>query len=143
MSNFTVYVALPPAVLHPNARFSWRKKIGPRKKYRQSCGLRAYGASGGLRPRWKRATCHLCYYRASKRPMDRDNLLAWAKSAIDALQDAGIIENDKGLTFLPVEERLGVDPTAEELRIEIIARQFGVTDANVYSIQEGLTWQHV
>jgi len=114
-----VVFSLPPKSLHPNARGHWKWVARDRHRYSDSCIARTLNALAGNRPRWKYAACQLRYYRTSKRRMDPDKLLSWAATAIDALQEAGLIENDKWLTHLPVEQVLGVPVQDERLEIEI------------------------
>ena len=51
---------------------------------------------------WLAATVRVTWFYCGIQP-DRDNTLASLKAYFDGLQAAGLIANDKGLTYLPVE----------------------------------------
>ena len=57
------------------------------------------------KPRWGRlvsAVVGVRWYAASSRSRDGDNALASLKAAFDGLADAGVVDNDSGITHLPV-----------------------------------------
>lgn len=56
--------------------------------------------------------------RSAMQQSDGDNMLAWLKSSIDGIADAGIVANDRQFSYLPVEFRY--DPTAQRVELELI-----------------------
>ena len=105
MNTLTITLPLPPKHLSPNARPHWRAKAKATKAYRITAGLTAAGILTGQhdpRPMWKSATVQVrAFYRDARR-RDKDNILASLKAAFDGLKDAGLIEDDSGLTHLPM-----------------------------------------
>jgi Holliday junction resolvase RusA-like endonuclease len=102
-----ITLPLPPRCLHPNASHSASRgaKIGRHKakqKYRGDSRLASLAAlNGGKAPRWERARIHATFHLGPQgRKADADNLVAWIKSGVDSLADAGIIVNDSGLVWL-------------------------------------------
>lgn len=104
-----VLLPIPPKVLHPNARSPWQGKLRERKSHRQLSGDSAAAQvleRYGTRPRFERAVIRLHYVlpwpkNGQRQPHDPDNLIAWAKTAIDALQDAGILADDRQVIYMP------------------------------------------
>lgn len=94
-------IPAPPKALHPNSRPHWRAKAAATKKYRRAVGMLAMEQLGRVEP-WKSATCYATFYVRDKRRRDADNALASLKAAFDALRDAGVIEDDSGLSHAPV-----------------------------------------
>lgn len=121
-----IILPLPPKELHPNHTVGSRNgrlgKAAKTKKYRADacCGAVAcaMNANHPHHAPWKKAAIQATFFFRDKRSRDKDNLLAWLKSAFDGLQDAGIIANDSGLTFLPVEVRVDKDHPRVELEVE-------------------------
>jgi crossover junction endodeoxyribonuclease RusA len=106
----TITLPLPPAELAPNwrSRSHWPKTraIAEYRNTAKVCALFALGPRYRM-PRWKLATVQATFYFRDARRRDGDNLAASLKSAWDGLVDAGIIEDDSGLTHAPVV--VGVD----------------------------------
>lgn len=99
----TIILPLPPKELSPNGRPHFMAKARAVKKYRQMAHFKVLSERGfNLRPRHKSATCQINWYAKSKRRRDGDNALASSKAAIDGIADSGFIDNDSGLTHLPV-----------------------------------------
>lgn len=118
--KFTIDLSLPPKALSPNARPHWRTKANATKKYRRLAGLLALAALNGQDPpRLKTATARLTFTFPDhpSRQRDHDNLAASMKAAWDGLADAGILDNDRGLTHLPLQIVQG----QKGVRIEIEA----------------------
>lgn len=88
---------LPPQKLHPNERVGWVQKAQLIKKNRVDVAM--VGRLQAPEKPFKTAKVRGTFY-VNKRN-DEDNLNSWIKSSLDALQDAGIIENDKGIELLP------------------------------------------
>lgn len=104
--TYTITLPLPHKHLSPNARPHWRAKAMAVKVYRSLTGLTATGILTGqanLRPMWKAATVQGRAFFKDARRRDKDNILASLKAAFDGLKDAGLIEDDSGLTHLPME----------------------------------------
>lgn len=124
---------LPPKVLHPNARASWRAVASAKKKYRKHCGEAtwiAYYQSGQFRPGVDLFTgpvrVSLTYHlprpkRGGFQPHDTDNAIAWAKAAIDGLQDGHVIANDRQVTMGDVRQRMV--EVGERTRLEITVEE--------------------
>ena len=51
---------------------------------------------------WKAANVQIEVTPPDRRRRDKDNLLASLKAAFDGAQDAGLIADDSGLTYLPI-----------------------------------------
>jgi Holliday junction resolvase RusA-like endonuclease len=105
-----IELELPPYLLHPNARSGWAARHRVRQKYRKDCGELAFFACQS-RPRLKSCDIRLVYQfgppkkGGTRHQHDPDNLIAWAKTAIDSLQDAGILADDRLVRYLPPEQR--------------------------------------
>lgn len=99
----TITLPLPPKQLSPNARPHHMAKARVVNKYRMAARLFTSGQLAiGYKPRHKTATCQITWYAKTKRFPDGDNALASCKAAIDGIADSGFIDNDSGLTHLPV-----------------------------------------
>jgi Holliday junction resolvase RusA-like endonuclease len=108
----TVQLPLPPYPLHPNGRAPWAAKARHVKNYRGDAGatakaqvLERYGETFGL----DRAVLLLRYLietpaRGGFKRHDPDNLIAWGKTAIDSLTDAGILTDDRDILYMPPEQ---------------------------------------
>ena len=131
--ELTVQVPVPPKTLHPNGRAPWIAKAKDLKKFRQQAGDTAAGQvlqRYGGRPQFERAVIRLSYRLPAPRgggikPHDPDNLIAWAKGAIDALQDAGILADDRHVIYLPPSQSWTArDGTTDLPRLEIGVRKW-------------------
>ena len=104
-----ITLPLPPEVLHPNGRTRNHKyRAAMVKKTRGEAALLAKAAApdpATLMIPWTKATIQATFYLPRKR--DQDGLIAWLKSYADGLQDAGIILNDSGFTWLPPIQHTG------------------------------------
>lgn len=104
--SMQLVLPVPPRQLSPNARCHWRVVAKHKKAYKTTCLLLACDMVnkmiGGKPPRWKSATIRYSAHFKS-RAWDDDNLIGAMKYARDAIADAGIVENDRGFTTLPVE----------------------------------------
>lgn len=119
-----VTFCLPPKELSPNVRCHWAKKMRIVKQYRYDCGIAAKCAimdlPGTSGPRWESAQIQVTYFRTTRHPqhaIDHDNAISWLKPGLDALQDASVIANDRGLTFLPV--KFDYDKAHPRVELEI------------------------
>lgn len=119
-------VDLPPRELHPNGRAHWRAVAKAKKVYRQQAAELLWGQlqeRGLPPPRLTKAVIRLDYYHGRPRrgrlqPQDPDNLLAWAKATIDALQDAEILADDREIIYLPPRQM-----DTERPRLELSVRE--------------------
>ena len=73
----------------------------------------------GRRTNWTEAVVKLRFILGKpktgrRQEHDPDNLIAWAKVAMDAMQDGGVLADDRKITYLPPEQFLG-----EHDRLEI------------------------
>lgn len=107
--RITVEIPMPPKQLHPNARSHWRARMKPKAMQRQHAYLAALDAlRGRVSPKWIAAQIHATFYLGSRgRKTDNDNLIAWLKASIDGLEDAGIVDDDSGITWLPPSQVYG------------------------------------
>ena len=98
-----VTLSLPHKVLSPNSRAHWRTIAAKKKAYRAESGWAGKVAGRSWCPPlpWKRVVVQPVFYWPDKRRRDGDNANASLKSAIDGLQDAGIIEDDSGVVLKP------------------------------------------
>lgn len=117
----TIEIALPPKALHPNtARVHFHAKRRAVKGYRLATWA---AATIALRlaqrdaPRWKFASERATFFFKRNGRRDADNLLASLKAAFDGLRDAGVIEDDSGLSHEPVQ--VVVDRKHPRVRIEV------------------------
>ena len=117
--ELTVTLRLPDLALSPNARVHWAQKAAATRAYRTLAHVRGLEALGNVDhlPRWKRATARAIFYVPDRRRRDRDNLLASLKAAFDGFVDAGILEDDAGLTHLPVVIQVDQDNPRVEIRL--------------------------
>jgi crossover junction endodeoxyribonuclease RusA len=112
-----ITLPLPPRELSPNARAHWATKARATKRYRQAACVEAVLAGVPEAP-WTAATVLLRFFFRTRARRDRDNLLASMKAAFDGLADAGVVRDDSGLTYMPVEVVTGV-PAADQ-RVELL-----------------------
>lgn len=110
---------IPHRMLSPNARPHWRAKAKHVAAARASAEMHARAACNTA-PKWKRARVTLRWIRATARTADVQNLIAWIKPHIDGIEDAGIIENDRGLEWGAVEQTKDKANPRIEITIEEI-----------------------
>jgi crossover junction endodeoxyribonuclease RusA len=101
-TQIRVHLPVPPRQLSPNARCHFMAKAKITKQARATAAAMALSALG-TRPLWKRATVKAVWHFPDARRRDHDNLMASCKAYFDGLRDAGIIEDDSGLTHEPPE----------------------------------------
>lgn len=122
MPSITIELPLPDRRLHPNARAFWAAKAKQTRLYRESAWVMATLAKPNRHKPWKRASVILEFTFADKRKRDVDGLISSIKGAIDGIADAGIIENDNGITQFsvnvlpPNKAKRGVRITVTELK---------------------------
>jgi crossover junction endodeoxyribonuclease RusA len=97
-----ITLPIPPKELSPNGRFHHMVKARAVKRYRQAAHIVTVGELAGDRPKWKEATAQVRWYTKTKRRPDADNALSSMKPVWDSMQDAGLLDNDRGLTHKPI-----------------------------------------
>lgn len=116
----TFTFSLPPRILSPNARSHFHAKARATKKYRTDCKVRVMTqVAGGFKPRWKTATLQMHWIAKTRMRPDDGNAIASFKAGLDGITDAGILDDDRGITHLPV--TFGVDRDNPRLVITIDA----------------------
>lgn len=113
--NDTIYkftVPTPPKVLRPNSIKAHRWKSQPRKMYRLVVAKLCSEQIGGEKPMLKHVRMDTTWTFKLKRGHDMNNLTCWFKAGIDALQDAGLIQDDRYL--IPMPPRIVFDKTIEK-----------------------------
>lgn len=117
-----IKLTLPPRELQPNARPHWRAKAKAVSSYRsQSRDLASPWATG--EPVETAVVC-IGYANKTARLIDPDNIIAAMKSAIDGINDAGIITDDNQLIYLtPKRWKCAEDP-----HVRIVLKQPNETE---------------
>lgn len=121
-----VRLDLPPIELHPNARAGWQARHRVRSSYRKAAAAAAFAdAAAAGHPQWRRVSLRLHFVfgppkrGGQRKPHDPDNLIAWAKPAIDALTDGKVIADDREVVYLPPWQSLDRDgPPCLEITVE-------------------------
>lgn len=95
---------LPPKACSPNWRGHWAQRYKATKSFRDAVCICALENSHLTRPLYDKAELSITIViRDCRGYKDPDNALACLKPAIDGLQDAGIIQNDRNLKIrLPI-----------------------------------------
>ncbi len=98
MEYFVVFLPLPPAALFPNDKSHWTVKQRHIRLARWRANVEARKALGNNpAPYWRKAALVVRFSFPGACRHDPSNLMRSLKAYEDALQDAGIIVNDKGL----------------------------------------------
>jgi Holliday junction resolvase RusA-like endonuclease len=115
---YAIEMAVPPAVLGPNARPShWSQRARAARRVRASA--KALGLALGIATPMRAARVTPIFFFPARRRRDRDNLLARCKAIFDGLADAGVVRDDSDITYEPV--RVEIVPRAlARVRIEIV-----------------------
>lgn len=119
----TIVLPLPDRDLHPNARVHWGKKQRLTREARQRACIATKDAIGshkvfrGQAPWWERAEVRITFYFPDKRRRDADGLLSWCKAYLDGIADAGVVTNDSGLWFQPVDTGIDRERPRAEIRV--------------------------
>lgn len=106
MSAITIRLDWPYEELSPNYHGgNWRKVARYKHVYRVACKVLALSARDGRTEYPLKAPVlgHLTFVTTAMRGYDRDNLIAWMKSGIDGVADAGVIDDDKDIVSWSVE----------------------------------------
>lgn len=127
--SVTITLDVPARDLSPNARCHWRKKAKARQVQRYSAGLMAFALTvKDDKKKWDKASILVRWFSrtANGLRLDSDNIIGSLKGAIDGLEDAGLLLNDLGVTWLPPERAVDkanprielvvtrIDPRVEE-----------------------------
>jgi|GEM_PF-1751538 len=104
MKPITITLDYPDRCLSPNARAHWSETSRHRRRQRHQAMLLVRAEMGRRRaPKWAEATVTIQAATKTRARPDRDNLLASLKGAFDGVEDAGLIANDAGFHYAPVE----------------------------------------
>lgn len=121
MTELTISIPMPSRYLSPNQKAHWATKARWARMQRHLTTLFVREALGRRRaPKWDEADVIIAVHPPDRRPRDRDNILASLKSAFDGAQDAGVVANDRGFYYWPIEIR---DPSKANPRVEITFRK--------------------
>jgi Holliday junction resolvase RusA-like endonuclease len=102
MKQVSITLPMPHAHLSPNSRCHWAQKSKAKKAQRTAAAVALHIETIAQRPLWKAANVQIEVTPPDRRRRDKDNLLASLKAAFDGAQDAGLIADDSGLTYLPI-----------------------------------------
>jgi crossover junction endodeoxyribonuclease RusA len=105
MNQIAINLDMPHKHLSPNSRCHWAQKATAKSAQRNTAHQLIRSElikSGDRRPMWKTANVQIVVTPPDRRRRDKDNLLASLKAAFDGAQDAGLIADDSGLTYLPI-----------------------------------------
>lgn len=124
--SITITLPLPHKHLSPNARVHWRAKAKATKAYREQSFLDTLSAISSQETvkhdaEWLYATSQATFYHAQTRRRDKDNLLSSLKAAMDGITDSRLIDDDVGITHLPVVCEID----RENPRVEITITKIG------------------
>ncbi len=104
---------MPPKCLHPNSRASWRERAAKKSLYSQDAKLvvcNYIDKHFKEPPQWKEVVLSLTFIfgkhlgRGRRQRHDPDNLIAWAKTPVDALTRGGLLEDDRSIIYLPPQQ---------------------------------------
>lgn len=96
-------IPTPHKSLSPNARSHFQAKARQVKLYRTAVKVLFMSKFGtSFRPRWRSARVRITWWNRRLAFPDRDNALASLKAAFDGLTDAGLFDDDRGLTHEPI-----------------------------------------
>jgi len=111
MKQIAINLEMPHKHLSPNSRCHWAQKAKAKKDQRYHSFYRILRALNEIAPfnthlrewvPWKTANVQIVVIPPDRRRRDKDNILASLKAAFDGAQDAGLIADDSGLTYLPI-----------------------------------------
>jgi len=119
MIEITILLPFPDKILQPNARCHWRVKAKATKANREQVKLLCIIREVIPEEPITNALVTFHFRKKTKRKQDADNALAWLKSTIDGLVDAGVFSDDKELSYAPITQAketsdFGVHVTIEE-----------------------------
>lgn len=107
MSEITITLPVPPEQLTGNGRYHRMGKARLTKECREQAKADAQWTLMAKRlksPMWVRAKVRAVWYLGYRcRQLDQQNAIHGLKAYIDGLQDAGILKDDRGVVWEPVE----------------------------------------
>jgi Holliday junction resolvase RusA-like endonuclease len=116
--SIVVTVGIPHRVLSPNARCHWAIKMKATRRARVESwaavqiAMHERGIHAG---KWPEVDCQVIWYAKTERRRDRDNCLASLKPTFDGLVDGGLLDDDSGITHLP----MIIDTDRKNPRVEL------------------------
>jgi crossover junction endodeoxyribonuclease RusA len=121
-AELLVTLPLPPRELSPNGRPHWRVKAKRTAEYRKRSAEEAMVAAweNAVARRsmpWSEVSVEVRYFHKTIAFQDRDNILASLKAAFDSFVDAGVLTDDRDVTYLPVVRAKDSANPRVELRI--------------------------
>lgn len=118
MKSVTITVPIPHRSLSPNARAHWRTKAKHKKTARLTARIEVRDAVGTGKM-WSAASVAVVWFAktANGLRMDHDNIIGSLKGTIDGIADAGLLADDRGVTWLP--PRVEVDKLNPRIEITI------------------------
>lgn len=124
--SIVVVLPIPPRVLSSNGRTrNWNYLAGAVKRYRKQAAELAWYAKRTTE--WPMATTPvdgvIRWYGKVNRRADTDNIMSWMKAGIDGLADAGLVENDNLIRWLPAERLKDADNPRVEITFYRRARE--------------------
>lgn len=128
MTTLKITVAIPDRALHPNGRAYWAKKARATRfaRYRAADAATMAMLDGGYvfheKPKWARASVQATFYSRTRKGLeaDEDGLVASLKPTMDGIADAGVVENDRGFTWMSPPVLREVDKLNPRVEICII-----------------------
>lgn len=128
LDSIEIELPMPPRATHPNAsNHNWRPKAFAIKRQREDAAIAAKLAlKGSGPPRWERVTIQATLYVPGNRAKvhDATNIIGWLKPTEDGIsEDAGIIANDRGVTWLPPIQKIGAAAEGERKLVLVITRR--------------------
>lgn len=123
MNRIVIELPIPHRILHKNGRTLRRGWLAAvTKAARERAYIEARAALGRrTAPKWKRANLSAQWYLTTARKRDDDGLTSWLVPYRDGLEDAGIVENDTGITVMP--HTVAVDKSSPRVVLTIEATQ--------------------
>lgn len=103
--QISITLEMPHQHLSPNSRCHWAQKSKAKREQRQHSRyliLNEVLEAHCFPPLWKTADVKITVTPPDRRRRDKDNLLASLKGVFDGAQDAHLIADDSGLTYLPI-----------------------------------------
>lgn len=98
MQSVTITIPIPPKACSPNSRAGWRAKAAGVAQQRLDASMYATSQFRGMGPLWPRVRLTVRWFaKLEHYHLDYTNVIASLKGAEDGLQDAGVIQNDRGV----------------------------------------------
>lgn len=119
MKSVTVTIPVPHRSLSPNARAYWAVKAKHKQNARHTAQILTLKETKCSIHNWPTASVAVVWFArtASGLRMDHDNIIGSLKGTIDGIADAGLLADDRGVTWLP--PRVEVDKLNPRIEITI------------------------